>query len=651
MPHTSPSTGLRNREEVRHLLEAAWQCVENQPDQALEQAESAQLLALSGQELGESLWLQAKCLIRIGTLEQAKPLLLEAVEQFRQCNDARQVDGQTELAELLRDLGQLEQAAVLLDQTLEMVQQTTNQPAEAAVLNISASVYIMMGEPTEARERLERVLQLHRELGNRRGEAIAMINLGNVLNDMGDFSKSLEGLIHAYQIIKTLNEPNVESKCLINIGETHLLLEQPAQAIGFFEQAITLSQLQQHAFNEILGLIKLAEANNALKKHAKAKELLLTCLQQARQANQHYLETSILTSLGETHLALSEINEAQVYYNQALNQAKTSNDSEAHFDALIGLGQTALVLKQATQAAAHFRRALEQAKRSEQKRGMASAHKYLSDAYELAQNPAQALEHFKAHHELEREILNEDTARKTKNMTMQLDLERSQHEAETYRLRTQVFEEANTMLEEKVLERTRELEEARIEVVMRLAVAAEYRDDHTGQHTFRVGHTSALIARALGVADNEVETLRMAARLHDIGKIGIPDLIMLKPAKLSFDEFERIKTHTTIGAQILSGGKTPLLKMAETIAYTHHERWDGLGYPRGLAGENISLLGRIVSVADVYDALTSERPYKQAWSAEQARAEIEAKAGTQFDPTVVAAFTQLLDQGMKLEAP
>jgi putative nucleotidyltransferase with HDIG domain len=236
-------------------------------------------------------------------------------------------------------------------------------------------------------------------------------------------------------------------------------------------------------------------------------------------------------------------------------------------------------------------------------------------------------------------------------MSLQLDLERSKSEAEVYRLRTQVFEEANTMLEEKVLERTRELEEARIEVVMRLAVAAEYRDDHTGQHTFRVGHTSALIARALGVADDEVETLRMAARLHDIGKIGIPDLIMLKPAKLSFDEFERIKTHTTIGAQILSGGKTPLLKMAETIALTHHERWDGLGYPRGLTGENISLLGRIVSVADVYDALTSERPYKQAWSAEQARAEIEAKAGTQFDPNVVAAFTQLLDQGMRLEAP
>jgi HD-GYP domain-containing protein (c-di-GMP phosphodiesterase class II) len=650
MPNTSPSAEISNREEVRHLLDAAWQCVENQPDQALEKAESAQLLALTGQELGESLWLQAKCLIRIGTLEQAKPLLVEAVEQFSQSDDPRRLDCQTALAELLRDLGQFEQASVLLQRTLDLAQHSFNQAAEATVLNVSASVCIMMGEPTEARQRLERVLQLHRNLGNRRGEAIAMINLGNVLNDIGDFSKSLEGLIQAYQIIKTLGEPNIESKCLINIGETHLLLEEPVQAIGFFEQAIELSQLQQHAFNEILGLIKLAEANNVLKKHAKAKELLLTCLEQARQANQHYLETSIMASLGETHLALCEINEAQEYYNQALIQAKTSNDSEAHFDALIGLGQTALVLKQPTQAAAHFRRALEQAKRSEQKRDTASAHRHLSEAYELAQNPTQALEHFKAHHELEREILNEDTTRKTKNISLQLDLERSKSVAEMYRLRTQVFEEANAMLEEKVLERTRELEEARIEVVMRLAVAAEYRDDYTGQHTFRVGRTSALIARALGVANNEVETLRMAARLHDIGKIGIPDLIMLKPAKLSFDEFERIKTHTTIGAQILSGGKTLLLKMAETIALTHHERWDGLGYPRGLVGENIPLLGRIVSVADVYDALTSERPYKQAWSAQQARDEIEAKAGTQFDPQVVAAFTLLLDQGMKLDA-
>jgi HD-GYP domain-containing protein (c-di-GMP phosphodiesterase class II) len=651
MPTISPNTGSSNREEVRHLLEAAWQCVENQPDQALEQAESAQLLALNGQELGESLWLQAKCLIRIGTLDQAKPVLIEAVEQFSQCNDPRQMDCQTELAKLHRDLGDLETALTLLNQTLDFARASSNLVAEATVLNISASVYMMIGEPTEARQRLERVLELRLSSNDLPGQAVALVNLGNVLNDSGDYSNSLGRLIDAYQIIKTLNDPDLECKCLINIGETHLFMGQADQAIRFFVQAGELSRSQHHHFNEILSQIKLGEAHNTLNRHEQAKSLFETCLEQARQSNQRYLETSILALLGKTHLALSEINEANTYYHQALTQAKATNDSEAHFDALIGLGQTALVLKQATQAAAHFRRALEHAKRSEQKRDTASAHRHLSDAYELAQNPAQALEHFKAHHELEREILNEDTARKTKNMSLQLDLERSRHEAETYRLRTQVFEEANTMLEEKVLERTRELEEARIEVVMRLAVAAEYRDDHTGQHTFRVGHTSALIARALGVADDEVETLRMAARLHDIGKIGIPDLIMLKPAKLSFDEFERIKTHTTIGAQILSGGKTPLLKMAETIALTHHERWDGLGYPRGLAGENISLLGRIVSVADVYDALTSERPYKQAWSAQQARAEIEAKAGTQFDPNVVAVFTQLLDQGMRLEAP
>jgi HD-GYP domain-containing protein (c-di-GMP phosphodiesterase class II) len=651
MTTTGPSAGINDREAVRHLLDAAWLCVENQPEQALEQAESAQLLSLSSHELGESLWLQAKCLIRIGTLDQAKPLLIEAVEQFSQCNDPRQMDCQTELAKLYRDLGDLETALTLLNQTLDFARAASNLVAEAMVLNISASVYMMTGEPAEARQRLERVLELRLSSNDLPGQAVALVNLGNVLNDSGDYSNSLGRLIGAYQIIKTLNDPDLECKCLINIGETHLFMSQPDEAIQFFEQAAKLSHLHQHQFNKIAILLKLAQAHNALKQYVKAKELLLTCLEQARQANQRYLETTILTSLGETHLALSEIKEAQAYYNQAMIQAKTTNDSEAHFDALIGLGKTSLAENHPTQAAAQFRRALEQAKRSGQKRGMASAHQYLSDAYELVLNPAQALEHFKQHHALEREILNEETTRKTKNMTMQLDLERSKSEAEMYRLRTQVFEDANAMLEEKVLERTQELEEARIEVVMRLAVAAEYRDDHTGQHTSRVGNTSALIARMLGMPEDDIETLRMAARLHDIGKIGISDLIMLKPAKLSVEEFERIKTHTTIGAQILSGGKTPLLKMAETIALTHHERWDGLGYPQGLAGENISLLGRIVSVADVYDALTSERPYKQAWSAEQARAEIEAKAGTQFDPNVVAAFTQLLDQGLKLDAP
>lgn len=188
---------------------------------------------------------------------------------------------------------------------------------------------------------------------------------------------------------------------------------------------------------------------------------------------------------------------------------------------------------------------------------------------------------------------------------------------------------------------TRRVEHAQLEILKRLARAAEYRDDDTGEHMLRVGTTAAGLARELGLDEAEVELVRQTAPLHDVGKIGISDGILLKPGKLTPEEFEVVKTHSEIGAGILHGGHSPLVKMAETIARTHHERWDGAGYPAGLAGETIPLVGRIVAVADVLDALTSERPYKRAWSLPAAIAEIGAQAGKQFDPQVVTALLRL----------
>lgn len=201
----------------------------------------------------------------------------------------------------------------------------------------------------------------------------------------------------------------------------------------------------------------------------------------------------------------------------------------------------------------------------------------------------------------------------------------------------------NEILEARVKERTRELEEAQIEVIDRLARAAEYRDHTTGQHTRRVGELSALLACVLGLSQEEVELIRKAAPLHDVGKISLSDAILLKPGRLSPAEMELNRSHTTMGAELLSGGRFPLLKMAEIIALTHHERWDGEGYPQGLAGEEIPLPGRIVAVADVFDALVHERPYKRAWTPEEAMAEIAEQSGKQFDPAVVDALLSLLD--------
>jgi putative two-component system response regulator len=202
----------------------------------------------------------------------------------------------------------------------------------------------------------------------------------------------------------------------------------------------------------------------------------------------------------------------------------------------------------------------------------------------------------------------------------------------------QRLSDRNRDLEVRVMERTTQLEHAHSEILERLAAAAEFRDDNTGEHVRRVAERSALLAQRLGLDYQSIDLIRRASTLHDVGKIGIPDAILLKPGRLTAEEFEVVKKHTTIGAKILGASEAPLLHSAEEIACTHHERWDGSGYPMGLAKDDIPISGRIVMVADVFDALTHDRPYKTAWPLHDAVAEVESQAGRQFDPAVVGAF-------------
>jgi response regulator RpfG family c-di-GMP phosphodiesterase len=189
--------------------------------------------------------------------------------------------------------------------------------------------------------------------------------------------------------------------------------------------------------------------------------------------------------------------------------------------------------------------------------------------------------------------------------------------------------------------RRRDLESIRIEMLRRLALAAEYRDDNTPEHTQRVAALAARLGQKLGLSELAVTHIRHAAPLHDVGKIAIPDSILLKPGRLTEAEFEVVKTHAEAGARVLAEAESELLEVAENIARSHHERWDGTGYPDGLAGADIPLVGRLVHVADVFDILVHERPYKEAFSVEDAAAEISGGAGTQFDPEVVEAFADL----------
>jgi putative two-component system response regulator len=204
---------------------------------------------------------------------------------------------------------------------------------------------------------------------------------------------------------------------------------------------------------------------------------------------------------------------------------------------------------------------------------------------------------------------------------------------ETKFLHTEL-EAQNTVLESRVQDRTSELEQSQIEILERLARAAEIRDDETGRHTQRVGELACSLAEALGLGVKSVELIRRSAPLHDVGKIGIPDAILLKPGRLSPEEMAVMRSHTVIGARILSGGRSEVMIMAERIALGHHERWDGTGYPHGVAGEAIPIEARIVAVADCVDALTHNRPYRQAWPIADVLAEVQRSSGSHFDPAI-----------------
>lgn len=212
------------------------------------------------------------------------------------------------------------------------------------------------------------------------------------------------------------------------------------------------------------------------------------------------------------------------------------------------------------------------------------------------------------------------------------------------RVRTRQLQEANEKLEHA----NTKLQRAKMEVIHRLGLAAEFRDNETGNHVLRMSRYAGLLCQVLGGDALMCECVESAAAMHDVGKIGIPDAILLKPGRLTEQEFDQIRKHPGIGAEILGGVQEEPLITARTIALTHHERWDGNGYPQGLKGHDIPLVGRICAVVDVFDALVSTRPYKTSWTVEEAVALLVKDRGSHFDPQVVDAFVSHLDKILKI---
>jgi putative nucleotidyltransferase with HDIG domain len=466
-----------------------------------------------------------------------------------------------------------------------------------------------------------------------------LVELGHAFFELGD----LEQTLSSYEEART-KAKSIDYIRGMRVTQKHLgrvLLE-----FGYFDKAIeqfhnstpqpvksdadrnSLAWSQLYVSRAQLGFYKrdsdLASANTAEKLSERVARFAL------KHGDDNMLAESQVT-MAEIHIQRGRFEQANMAIHAALHVAKKAGLKPLEAQSLALQSQVAFAQHQPDLGLEFANQALAMFAQQQARPAIARIHEALANTFKNLGRYEDAYRHLQAFHEETKRIHDQVAQNRANLMSMQLEFEKT-------RLELEVTNRKNEELEGLVSERTQELEASQVEMIERLAIAAEFRDAETGEHTKRVGDLCAEIASRLGWKPRDVELLRQAARLHDIGKIAIPDGILLKPDRLTDEERQIINTHTLQGAKMLEQGHSELVRLAHVIALTHHERWDGMGYPRGIAGQEIPMVGRIVALADVFDALTHPRPYKNAWTINEGITEIKRQSGKHFDPQVVEVF-------------
>jgi len=585
---------------------------------------------------------QAQEAFATGQFDAAHDLLVYLLDGPETASASQQAEANLLSGKLSRERGAFAEAEAAFEKALEYAQQCSSPNLEANALNQLASIAALQGDTPSALTFLEQAGTLFEQLGEKKMWANVLTNAGNIYHDLSEYQEALTSLRKAYDLLKKC-DPRSRSAAinLQNLGLTYTALGKFESAEAFYEEALTIANDLGDDVIEVVSRINLAEVYLETGKLEAAEAAFAAAQDLSVKKGLVVYQINAIEGLGTVYFQKALYSRAKVAHQQAAGLAKALDDKSSLLSGLLNLAKDELATRSLGEAIAHAQSALLIAEQTERPRALYEAHKLLTQAYKSQGAFEKAVYHLETFHDLKERIFNEQNEEKTRRLALKFDLEKTKYEAEEYRLKSEMSQRAHEEAERLVQERTRELEEAQLEVVTRLAVAAEYRDDDTGTHTRRVGRSAAVMAFVLGWSPRKVQLLYTAARLHDVGKIGISDTILLKPGKLTDEEFETMRTHAAIGARILADGHSPLLKLAEEIAESHHERWDGRGYPNRLVGESIPQAARIVSVADVLDALTHERPYKAAWSVEETLQEIARNGGSQFDSTVVAACSEI----------
>jgi putative nucleotidyltransferase with HDIG domain len=465
------------------------------------------------------------------------------------------------------------------------------------------------------------------------------IDLGHIFLELGDLEEALNSYESALSQAKSIGYSRVIRIARRNLGRVLLEFGHFDRALEQF-QASTPHPISSDSDRKELAWIHLYTARAQL-------DIYKNCTDVAFVNTAHKLAERVsrfARKQGDDNmLAEAQITSAEIQLQRGrLEQANTAIETALYVAQQAGLqpleaqsfalkSQVAFAQDQPDLGLELAKQALEMFAEQQARPAIARIHETLANTFKNLGRYQDAFKHLEAHHNEIKRIHDQVAQNRANLMSMQLEFEKTKIELETNQRK-------NEELEDLVATRTQELQASQVEMIERLAIAAEFRDAETGEHTKRVGDMCAEIASRLGWKPRDVELLRQAARLHDIGKIAIPDEILLKPGPLTDDEREIINTHTLQGAKMLENGHSELVQLAHTIALTHHERWDGQGYPRGIAGKEIPMVGRIVALADVFDALTHPRPYKNAWTITEAVTEIKRQSGKHFDPQVVEVF-------------
>jgi len=518
---------------------------------------------------------------------------------------------------------------------------TTEQPAlEAEALYHLASIAHQRGRAEYAFALATEAIELAQPNEVSLTLAWSLHLVGVVHYQSSNYSDALEHCLRALQVYRATDHGLDEGRILHTVAAIYQSMADYDRAISTYETALAVNEALTRPDVDAMVLGNLARIRGRRGEHQAAVELGRRAMSLAR-ADAPHLVGSLLADLAEAHAALGDLTEADACFEEARADwsARVQSGEELSVVEQLGVmvseGRVALRAGRLAEAIASLLAALDLADRTDHREMELELHDLLAVAFKQAGRLSEALEHRERHFALHREIFTDAADLRRRTVQVAHDNENARNLGQITRLT------ASGLVADFAIGHA-DIDAYHLEAYERLAALAEMRGGNTTRHTNGVGDLAAEIGHAIGQQPQWCEQLRLAARLHDIGKVAVNDKVLMKPGPLTVEEFDEVKQHTVLGRRLLSGVSTELFALAAEAAWSHHEWWDGSGYPNGLAGAAIPLSGRIVAIADVFDSLATRRVYKREWTRDEAVRFVVSGSGSQFDPELIDAFVQVL---------